>query len=63
MVDRDYSVEALTELGFAKPFIKRVMGMIAKSQYKRSLPSIPKIAMKTVGIDFHFAREWAGRPQ
>jgi len=63
LVDRDYSIDSLRELGFKPAFIKRVLDMIARSQFKRSLPTIPKLSMKTVGIDFHFAREWAGRPQ
>jgi NAD+ synthase len=63
LIDRDYSVASLQKLGFAPAFIARVLDMIAKSQFKRSLPTIPKLSMKTVGIDFHFAREWAGRPQ
>lgn len=63
LIDRDYSVSSLQELGFKPAFISRVLDMIAKSQFKRSLPTIPKLSMKTVGIDFHFAREWAGRPQ
>jgi NAD+ synthase len=63
LVDRDYSIASLQELGFKPTFISRVLDMVAKSQFKRSLPTIPKLSMKTVGIDFHFAREWAGRPQ
>lgn len=62
MIDRDYSFDALQGLGFKPAFIRRVVDMISKSQFKRSLPSIPKLSMKTVGIDFHLARDWAGRP-
>lgn len=62
MIDRDYSFDALQGIGFKPAFIRRVVDMISKSQFKRSLPSIPKLSMKTVGIDFHLARDWAGRP-
>lgn len=62
MIDRDYSFDSLQELGFKPVFISRVADMISRSQFKRSLPSIPKLSMKTVGIDFHLARDWAGRP-
>lgn len=62
MIDRDYSFDSLQELGFKPAFISRVADMISRSQFKRSLPSIPKLSMKTVGIDFHLARDWAGRP-
>jgi NAD+ synthase len=61
LIDRDYSFGALQDLGFKPTFVTRVVDMIAKSQFKRSLPSIPKLSMKTVGIDFHLARDWAGR--
>ena len=63
LVDRDYSIASLHELGFSPAFVERVHSMIVMSQYKRSLASIPKIAMKTVGIDFHLTREWAATPK
>ncbi len=63
LIDRDYSIGALLELGFKRPFIDRVISMMVRTQFKRSLPSIPKISMKTVGIDFQLAREWAGSLQ
>ena len=62
LIDRDYSISALQGIGFAPAFIERTLDMIAKSQFKRSLPAIPKISMKTVGIDFHFSREWKAKP-
>ncbi|MEW5702879.1 MAG: NAD+ synthase [Candidatus Zixiibacteriota bacterium] len=58
MVDRDYSFDALVEAGFAPVLVRRVFDLVASSQFKRSLPSIAKIGMKTVGIDFHLARDW-----
>lgn len=63
LIDRDYSIASLHELGFAPAFVSRVLSMIAKSQFKRSLPSIPKVSMKTVGIDFHLARDWVAKPR
>lgn len=60
LIDRDYSIDALLDLGFKREFVRRVVGMIARSQFKRSLPSIPKISLRTVGIDFMLARDWAG---
>lgn len=62
LVDRDYSLETLRELGFAPRFIAGVLKRIAQSQFKRSLPTIPKLSTKTIGIDFHFTREWGGWP-
>jgi NAD+ synthase len=58
MVDLNYSVAALCEIGFSRSFINRVRGRIAASQFKRSLPAIPKISAKTIGTDFHLSRDW-----
>jgi len=58
MVDRDYSFPALVEAGFAPDLVRRVFALVAATQFKRSLPTIAKIGMKTVGIDFHLARDW-----
>jgi NAD+ synthase len=58
LIDRDYSISSLLDLGFSRAFIDRVIDLISRSQFKRALPVIPKISMKTVGIDFHFTRDW-----
>ena len=58
MVDLNYSEDALRDLGFAKAFISKVRDRIIASQFKRSLPTIPKISAKTVGTDFHLSRDW-----
>lgn len=58
MVDRDYSVEALQRVGFPLAMIRHVTQLIIKYQFKRSLPTIPKISAKTIGTDFHLSRDW-----
>jgi NAD+ synthase len=58
LIDRDYSMSALVEAGFAPELVQRVLDLVTASQFKRSLPTIAKIGMKTVGIDFHLARDW-----
>jgi NAD+ synthase len=58
LVDRDYSIASLLDLGFSSRFIDKVIDLISRSQFKRALPIIPKISMKTIGIDFHFTRDW-----
>jgi len=58
MIDCNYSVEALTDAGFARTFISLVRNRIAGSQFKRSLPTIPKLSAKTIGTDFHLSRDW-----
>jgi NAD+ synthase len=58
MVDCSYSDDALNDAGFARTFIRTVRTRIAASQFKRSLPTIPKLSAKTIGTDFHFSRDW-----
>lgn len=58
MVDRDYSMAALKRAGFPESMIRRVYGMIVGSQFKRTLPVIPKLSAKTIGLDFHLSRDW-----
>jgi NAD+ synthase len=58
MIDRDYSDAALRDAGFSRKFIRAVQDRIIATQFKRSLPTIPKISAKTVGTDFHFSHDW-----
>lgn len=58
MVDLNYSTEALRDAGFSAKFITLVRDRIAASQFKRSLPTIPKLSAKTIGTDFHLSRDW-----
>ncbi|MBI5867691.1 MAG: NAD+ synthase [candidate division Zixibacteria bacterium] len=58
MIDGEYSFEALVDHGFSPEFIRKVVGRITSSQFKRSLPTIAKVSAKTVGIDFHLSRDW-----
>ena len=58
MVDRDYSFADLVEAGFAPDYVRAVFDRVMASQFKRSLPTIAKVGMRTVGIDFHMTRDW-----
>lgn len=58
MVDGNYSMAALKRSGFPESMIRKVYGMIVSSQFKRSLPVIPKLSAKTIGLDFHLSRDW-----
>ena len=44
--------------GFDDVFMKRVNGLIIRSQFKRLPPLIAKIANRTVNIDFRYNRDW-----
>lgn len=58
MVDREFSHDSLVEAGFPRRFVAEVYRRIIGSQYKRSLPTIPKVSAKTIGLDFHLSRDW-----
>ncbi|HEX9750332.1 MAG TPA: NAD+ synthase [candidate division Zixibacteria bacterium] len=58
LVDREFSLEATLGVGFKETMVRDIIRRVTASQFKRSLPAIPKISLKTVGIDFHLARDW-----
>ena len=43
---------------FGEETVKRVLNMVKRSQYKRKLPIICKIAQRTVDKDFLYLRDW-----
>jgi NAD+ synthase len=48
----------LVDMGYKKDTIDRVISLIRKSQYKRTLPVVAKLSRRTVGIDFRYPRDW-----
>lgn len=58
MVDERRSVEELKKMGFEDAFVRKVRGMIMKSQFKRRLPLIAKVSHRTMNVDFLYARDW-----
>ncbi len=58
MVDERRSVTELKNMGFEEEFVRKVRGMIMKSQFKRRLPLIAKVSNRTVNVDFLYARDW-----
>lgn len=57
-VDERISDDELKKSGFDEKFMKRVNGMIIRSQFKRLPPLIAKISNRTVNIDFRYNRDW-----
>jgi NAD+ synthase len=49
--------EALAE-GFAPRLVERVLIMVRRAHYKRTLPVIPKLSARTVGHDLLYLRDW-----
>jgi len=58
MIDERRSVTELKNMGFEEEFVRKVRGMIMKSQFKRRLPLIAKVSNRTVNVDFLYARDW-----
>jgi NAD+ synthase len=58
MVDERRTDEECAAAGFSLDFIRRIRGMVARSQFKRRPPVIAKVSHRTVNIDFRYARDW-----
>ncbi|RKQ63705.1 NAD+ synthase [Thermovibrio guaymasensis] len=57
-VDLRLRREDLIGAGFEPQVVDRVLSMVKRSQYKRKLPIICKIARRTVDKDFLYFRDW-----
>lgn len=58
MVDLRLPDEEITEAGFPAGLVRKIRGMVIRSQYKRRLPLIPKLTTRAVGTDFLYPRDW-----
>ncbi len=58
LVDERRSRDEAVALGFPAAAVDRVRAMIRKSEFKRHLPPIAKLSMRTVGLDFLYPFEW-----
>ncbi|MFZ1401151.1 MAG: NAD+ synthase [Candidatus Promineifilaceae bacterium] len=58
MLDERYSRDEAVAAGFERPFVDRVLQMVQRSQYKRTMPIIPKISDRSITHDFRYLRDW-----
>jgi NAD+ synthase len=58
LFDERYSAEEAIAAGFPADFVQVVWEMVRTSQFKRTLPVIPKLSSRTVGHDFRYLRDW-----
>jgi NAD+ synthase len=58
MFDRRASEKELLESGFQRRTVRRIRERVRRSQFKRRMPLIAKISLRTVGIDFRYPRDW-----
>jgi NAD+ synthase len=58
LIDARASRATAIEAGFAPDLIDRVTRTITRSQFKRRLPIIAKVSMRSIGWDFRYPRDW-----
>ena len=58
LVDRRLRPEALAAAGFDVKLVKGIRERMRKSHYKRVMPIIAKVSLRTVGHDFLYPRDW-----
>jgi NAD+ synthase len=58
LVDQRYRPEDCVEAGFSESFVRAVMEIVRRNQFKRLMPPIAKLTNRTVGYDFLYLRDW-----
>ena len=58
LVDARASIETIVAMGYARKTVTRVLRLIEKTQFKRSLPLIAKVSTRSIGWDFRYPRDW-----
>ncbi len=58
MVDRRLRPADLVAAGFDATLVTRIREMVRRSHYKRVMPLIAKVSLRTVGHDFLYPRDW-----
>jgi NAD+ synthase len=59
-VDKRRTDEEMAELGFDPALVARVDRLIATSEFKRQVPPIAKLGMRTAGVDYLYPRRRPG---
>ncbi|HUG56320.1 MAG TPA: NAD+ synthase [Candidatus Limnocylindrales bacterium] len=58
MVDRRMSPEELVRAGFDGALTSRIREAVRRNHYKRVMPLIAKVSLRTIGHDFLYPRDW-----
>jgi NAD+ synthase len=58
MVDRRLRPAELVDAGFDAALVQRIREMVRKSHFKRVMPLIAKVSLRTIGHDFLYPRDW-----
>jgi NAD+ synthase len=58
LIDARMSPEAIVRRGYARATVARIQRLVVGSQYKRRLPVIAKVSVRSLGWDFRYPRDW-----
>lgn len=58
LVDLRSTIDAVVAEGFAEALVRRIDGMVARTQFKRRRPLIAKLSQRTIGWEFRYPRDW-----
>ncbi|TME66647.1 MAG: NAD+ synthase [Chloroflexi bacterium] len=58
MVDRRLRPAELVEHGFDAQLVTRIRELVRRNHYKRVMPLIAKLSLRTIGHDFLYPRDW-----
>jgi NAD+ synthase len=58
MVDRRLRSDDLVEAGFDADLVERIRELIRRNHFKRVMPLIAKLSLRTIGHDFLYPRDW-----
>lgn len=58
LVDLRLSAQDLAQAGYNPALLAQIERRIRLNHYKRKPPIIAKVSTRTVGVDFHYLRDW-----
>lgn len=58
MIDERRSGNELVSMGFSEDFIEKISERVRRNQFKRQLPVIAKLSLRTIERDFRYCRDW-----
>jgi NAD+ synthase len=56
LVDRRWSVARCVDAGLPEPLVRWVDARVARMEFKRQLPPVAKLSLRTPGIDYLYPR-------
>ena len=58
LVDRRLRPQELIDAGFDPALVARIREMVRRNHFKRVMPLIAKVSLRTIGHDFLYPRDW-----